>query len=104
MSWEGTGVTLEVSVEGLQAAAAAVTGLGEDMALAHNRSDGRVEGALPGWRGRSAAALATRAALWAEASRVLLARLGEHAEALRTSAAEFSADQRRGAQALDSVR
>lgn len=96
-------MSLRVSIEDVVASAAAVGALGEQMASAHNAADGRIDAALAGWQGRSAAALTAKAEQWAQDSRALLARLSEHAQALHTSAAELWAHERRGAHALDSV-
>ena len=51
-------------LEDLVASAVTATGHGEDLAAAHLAADGRIEAAALGWTGRSAAALAQRAAHW----------------------------------------
>ena len=96
-------MSLRVSIEDLAASGVAVTGHGEDLAVAHAAADGRIDAALPGWQGQSAAALAAKAATWTHDSRTLLARLSDHAQGLHTSAAEFWAHEQRSAQALNSL-
>lgn len=96
-------MSLEVIIEDLVAAGVAVTGHGEDVAVAHAAADGRIDAALAGWQRRSAAALAAKAAHWSSASRTLLARLCDHAQGLHTSAGEFWAHEQRSAQALNSL-
>jgi WXG100 family type VII secretion target len=93
-------MSLRVSVEELLVAAAAVSGLGEDLATAHASTQARMEAALPGWRGLSAVAVAERLADWASVTTVLLGRLGEYAQALRVSAAAFADAEQRAKDAL----
>jgi uncharacterized protein YukE len=93
-------MSLRVSVEELLVAAAAVNGLGEDLAAAHATSGARIEAALPGWRGLSGVAVAERLTEWASVTTVLLGRLAEYAQALQASAAAFSDAEQRGADAL----
>jgi len=93
-------MSLRVSVEDLLAAAAAVNGLGEDLAAAHARADARIEAALPGWRGQSGVALAEGIAERLAVTAALVARLAEYTQALQTSAAAFSDAEQRGADAL----
>ena len=57
-------MSLEVIIEDLAASGVAVTGHGEDLAVAHAAADGRIDAAQPGWQGQSAAALAATAAQW----------------------------------------
>jgi len=97
-------MALQVNIEELAAAGVAVTGHGEDVAVAHTVADGRIDAAQPGWQGQSAAALAAKTAQWAADSRALLARLSDHAQGLHTSAAEFWAHEQRSTQALNSLR
>jgi len=97
-------MSLQVFIEDLAAAGVAVTGHGEDVAVAHTAADGRLDAAQPGWQGQSAAALTAKTAQWAEDSRALLARLSDHAQGLHTSAAEFWAHEQRSTQALNSLR
>jgi uncharacterized protein YukE len=93
-------MSLRVSVEELLVAAAAVNGLGEELAAAHACADARIEAALPGWRGLSGAAAAERLAEWLAVTTVLLGRLGEYAQALQASAAAYADAEQRGADAL----
>ena len=93
-------MTLRVNIEDLVVSAAAVSGHGEDLAVAHAVADGRIDAAAPGWQGRSAAALAATAAQWSQDSRTLLARLSDHAQSLHTTAAEFYAHEQRSAAAF----
>ena len=62
---------------------------------AHLAADGRIEAAAPGWTGRSAAALAQRAARWSAVSTALVTRIGEHAQDLHTCAARNKSRGRR---------
>lgn len=93
-------MSLRVSIEDLVACGMAVTAHGEDLAAAHTAADGRIDAALPGWQGRSAAALCARAAQWSQHSRVVLARIGDHAQVLHAGAARFRDHEQHGAQVL----
>ncbi len=79
-----------VDLAALAAWAAYVSGLGEDVALAHLLSDNRIAAAQSGWVGTSAVALDTTAAAWLQASRRLLGRLGDHALNLTDDAFRFA--------------
>lgn len=94
-------MSLRVSIEDLAASGTAVTGHGEDLAVAHCAADARIDAARAGWQGQSAAALTAKAAQWTSVSTALLARLSDHAQALHTSAAEFWEHEQRSAQALE---
>ena len=96
-------MSLEVNIEDLASSGLAVTGHGEDLAVAHAAADGRIDAAAPGWQGRSAAALSAKAAQWTQDSGTVLARLSDQAQALHTSAAEFWAHEQRSAHALNAV-
>jgi uncharacterized protein YukE len=91
---------LRVEIEHLAAAAAGVIRHGEDLAMRHLCCDNRIEAAMPGWTGRSAAALGGRASRWVSASAAMVTRVGEHATALHTSAVQFAASETRNARAL----
>ena len=95
-------MSLRVTIEDLAASGTAVTGHGEDLAVAHCASDARIDAAQPGWQGESAAALAAKVATWSQNSAALLARMRDHAHGLHTSAAQFWDHEQRSAQALDS--
>jgi uncharacterized protein YukE len=93
---------LRVDLAALAAWAAYVSGLGEDLALAHLLSDNRIAAARSGWVGTSAVALDTTAAEWLQASRRLLRRLGDHAldltdDGIQWAAAENVRTQKFGA-------
>lgn len=94
-------MSFKVDIEDLAAAGVSVTEYGEDLAVALASAADCMIAALPGWQGQSAAALTAAAANWSRATRALLTRLGEYAEALQIGAAEFRAQDQRGAQALD---
>ena len=79
-------MSLEVNVSDLVASGVAVTGLGEDLAARHVTADGRIDAAMPGWQGLSAAAMAGMAEHWTATTGVLLARLCDHAQALDAAA------------------
>ncbi len=85
---------LRVDLEALACSAAQVSAHGEDLASAHLSSDNQIAAAQPGWVGASAAALDKRAASWLEASRRLLARVGDHALNLNTDGIGFAAMER----------
>lgn len=93
-------MSLRVSIEDLAACGLAVTAHGEDLAAAHTAADGRIDAAMSGWQGRSAAALCARAAQWSQHSRVVLARIGDHAQVLHAGAARFHDHEQHGAQVL----
>lgn len=87
-------------LEDLVASAVTATGHGEDLAAAHLAADGRIEAAAPGWTGRSAAALAQRAAHWSAVSTALVTRIGVHAEDLHTCARVYGSTEEQRARAL----
>lgn len=69
----------------------AAQSLGEQSwVLRATRADAVVESAMPGWVGRSAAALAAAAADWAETLATLADRLFDQGEALRVAAWTFA--------------
>jgi len=96
-------MSLRLGIEDLVASGVAVTGYGEDLALRHVTADGRIHAAHPGWQGQSAAALAAKADMWRQDSRVLMDRLSAHAEVLHDSANRFWDDEQRSVAALDSL-
>ncbi|MGH3564103.1 MAG: WXG100 family type VII secretion target [Mycobacterium sp.] len=96
-------MVLRVDVEHLLTAAIHVSGHSEDLAARHLAADNRLEAAAPGWAGRSAAALGNRAEFWRGRSNTLVARVGEHATDLHSSALRFSAMEERNAAALSSA-
>lgn len=93
-------MSLRVSVEDLLLAAAAVRGLGEELAGAHACADARIEAALAGWRGLSGVAVAERLADWLAVTAGLVGRLAEYSQALQASVAAFADAEQRGADAL----
>lgn len=92
---------LRVDLEGLVAAAATVSGHGEDLAIRHLAADNRITAAAPGWAGRSAAALNNRASRWVSVSATMLTRVGEHAADLRSGAVRFAAMDEANSALLD---
>lgn len=96
-------MSLHVEIEALAAAGVAVAAHGEDLAARHAAADHRIDAALAGWQGRSADALAGKAAQWTQDSRTLLARLSDHCQALHTGAAQFGEHEQRSAAALDAL-
>ena len=80
-----------VDLAALAAWAGYVSGLGEDLALAHLLSDNRITAAQSGWMGTSAVALDTAAAQWLQASRRLIGRLGDHALDLTNDGIDLAA-------------
>jgi hypothetical protein len=79
-------VALRVVVEDLVTSGVTVTGHGEAVAVKHSAADARIEAAAGGWLGLSAAAMLTRSGEWAATTTALVARLGDHAQGLHTSA------------------
>jgi uncharacterized protein YukE len=57
----------------------------EDMHTVHAASDARIDAAMTGWTGSSAAAMAGKAAQWQVTSRMLSAKLAAHAKSKRVS-------------------
>jgi uncharacterized protein YukE len=100
---ERPGMSLRLSIEDLVASGVAVTGYGEDLALRHVTADGRIDAAHSGWQGQSAVALAAKADMWRQDSRVLMDRLSAHAEVLHDSANRFWGNEQRSIAALDSL-
>jgi uncharacterized protein YukE len=68
-------------------------GHGEDLAASHIAADSRIASAEPGWAGRSAMAMSSRAAVWSARSTALVAAIGNHATNMHTSAACFAASE-----------
>lgn len=96
-------MSLVVDLGDLVASGVAVSGVGEDVAAAHQTADGRIESALPGWRGASAVAMAALAGEWASSTHALLVRLSDHAAALHASAAAFDRHEQQAASTLDAL-
>ena len=70
----------------------------EEFSANHERADMAVDSALPGWVGRSAAALTARSGTWATARATLSAAICAHSEALRVAALQLAEmDHRNGA-------
>lgn len=84
----------------LVASGLAVTAAGEDLAARHLCADGVIDASAAGWRGQSAVALGVLADQWAAGTQALLARLGEHAVGLHSSAVAFAEHEQRAAAAL----
>src|SRR5690242_13545544 len=96
-------MALRVNLEQLVTSAAQITGHGEDLATSHLSADNRLAAAQSGWTGRSAEALARRAALWAENSTQLVTRIGDHASDFYSCAQAFSAAEHGNAEKLKAV-
>jgi uncharacterized protein YukE len=92
-----------VDLAALAASAARLTGLGEDVAVAHLASDNRIAAAQSGWVGHSVTALNTKATEWFQVSRTLLATLGEHAVDLANDGILQAAADRESAEKLGPV-
>jgi WXG100 family type VII secretion target len=95
-------MSLRVNLEHLATSAAQVTGHGEDLAISHLSADNRIADAQAGWAGRSAEALAHRAARWAANSTTLVTRIGEHANNLYTAGLTFATMEARNEHELNS--
>ncbi len=72
----------------------------EEFCTNHECADAAVDSALPGWVGRSAAALAARSGTWATATATLSAAICAHSEALRVSALQLAEMDHRNGVAL----
>lgn len=94
----------QVNLEHLVTSAVDVSGHGEDLATRHLAADNRIESAASGWTGKSAEALATRAAQWTTTSAALVTRIGEHACDLHTDAQQFSKLETHSAERLAALR
>ena len=91
---------MNITPELLIVAGAEVDGHSQDLFASHHRADVMVDSALPGWVGRSAAALAVRASTWAAATTTLSAFVYNHGEALRLSGLNFAEMERRDMQTI----
>jgi hypothetical protein len=70
----------------------------DEFCASHERADTAVDSALPGWVGRSAAALSARSGTWATATATLSAAICAHSEVLRVAALQLAEmDHRNGA-------
>jgi WXG100 family type VII secretion target len=85
------------------ASGSVLAGHAEDVQAVHAASDARVEAAMTGWTGSSAAAVATKAAQWQVASRTLSANLASHAEALHSTGHGFAATETDNAESVSQV-
>lgn len=94
-------MSLEVSVADLIASAVAVTGIGEELAVDLSGVDGRVESAVPGWQGLSAAALSVAAPRWSASGAAVLSRLAAHARDLHRGAALWWESEQNRARVFD---
>ena len=95
---ESTPELMDVCPDLLIAAAVHADLSAEEFCANHERADTAVDSALPGWVGRSAAALAARSGTWATATATLSAAICAHSEALRVSALQLAQmDHRNGA-------
>jgi uncharacterized protein YukE len=96
-------MSFRVVIEDLVASAIAITGHGEDLAVACAAVDGHLEGAQSGWQGRSVVALAALAARWAQDSQAVLLRMSDHAQGLLAGAGQFLQQDQDSSDALDWV-
>lgn len=81
---------LSIDPQALRQAATTVTGSGDDLATNHDAASSRISSAGLGWTGRSAGALSVRATEWAARNKALQVRIQNHANNIRTTAAEFA--------------
>jgi uncharacterized protein YukE len=86
-------MALKVNLADMVESALHVSGQGEELALNHQTTDGQIASAQSGWAGSSAAAMAERAASWAQTSAGLLIRVSDHSQGLHTSANAFAANE-----------
>lgn len=97
------GDEVRADIGDLTQSALQVARCGEDMAAAHTAADVRVDSALAGWQGLSAAALTVRSETWLANTTALLTELGTHVEALHRCAQTFSEMERDHAAAIEAV-
>jgi WXG100 family type VII secretion target len=81
--------TIRVLPEHLVVSGCRVAGHAEDVQITHSASDARIDSALSGWVGSSAAAMAAKAAGWQGMTEMLSGRLADHASALHASVTAF---------------
>lgn len=81
---------LSVDPHAMNQAAATVIGHGDELATGHAAASARISSAHLGWVGRSADALANRATAWDSRAEALQARIENHANDIRASAAAFA--------------
>jgi hypothetical protein len=96
-------MSFTVDTEMLACCAIAVTGHGEDLALNHLSTDGRIATAESGWVGRSGTALNNRLTAWAATSATLLTAIGGHATAMQNGVIAYVSNEQQSAQALQQV-
>jgi WXG100 family type VII secretion target len=94
---------LSVDPHAMNQAATTVTGSGDDFSTSHTAARSRISSASLGWAGRSADALTTRVARWDSRIKVLVARIEDHANNIRISAAEFAHAEDRHREMLRNV-
>jgi WXG100 family type VII secretion target len=94
---------IRVTPADIVASGSVVAGHAEDVHAVHTASDARIEAAMTGWTGSSAAAMATKAGEWQVASRTLAANLTSHAEALDSSGRGFQATEAGNAESVGQV-
>lgn len=87
----------------LVTAAGATASHGDELAARHLAADNRIDGAVAGWAGRSAAALRTRASAWPSTTTALLTRVAAHAASLHTCAMTFTAAEQYAGRTLHLV-
>ena len=96
-------MTLRVGIEDLVASGTAVTGHGEDLALACAATDADLHAARPGCQGCSGIALTALVDQWSELGRAVVVRLSDVAEALIAGAQAFRFHEQGGSEDLDSL-
>ncbi|MGY4712693.1 WXG100 family type VII secretion target [Mycolicibacterium sp. CBM1] len=94
---------LSVDLDALRQSATKVTGHGDDLHASHTTAGTRISGAQGGWAGKSSQALANRVAKWNTRTTELVAKIGDHAQGMHTSATHFQTTEQDNAQALRDV-
>jgi hypothetical protein len=77
---------LSVDRAAITMSAVKAQGHGDDLAVSHRSTEGRVSAASGGWTGRSAQALAAWAATAVAVSDGIVSRIGAHSQPMRSAA------------------
>jgi WXG100 family type VII secretion target len=94
---------IRVAPADISTSGSVVAGHAEDVHAVHAASDARIDAAITGWTGSSAAAMAAKAAQWQVTSRTMSANLAAHAEALHSSGPGFEATETDNAESVSQV-
>ncbi|BBZ75759.1 hypothetical protein MANY_10960 [Mycolicibacterium anyangense] len=93
-------MSLSVNISDVVVSGVAVSGHGEELAMAHAAAANRIDAALTGWNGASALAMSAVCEQWLGATGALLTKLSDHAQGLHASAEAFAEMEQRNSEAL----